>query len=50
MEQVHKKLEEVYTTETQIDWFERKHVDLKKKNRYAKVTLDEYLNYEERFA
>lgn len=42
--------EEADEAEMQIDWFERNNIDLHKKNRYAKINLDEAYNYKEQFA
>jgi len=42
--------EEAEMAESQIEWFEKNKIDLKKKNRYAKVNLVESVNYDQRFA
>lgn len=42
--------DEAEIVESQIDWFERSRLDLKKKNRYANSNLHEVFNYEEKLA
>jgi hypothetical protein len=37
-------------SESQIDWFERKNINTKKKNRYPNINYEEALIYDQRFA